>query len=133
MGELTTQAAMRPLPAAGGTFVKTPLLHLLVYAFEKKLEGTMDVVSPDHRVASVLFVEGRPAKAHVSEPHSQLGQVLVELGYMTADVLDRTLAQLEDARGGGVHILYGEFLGTEPPLETSNGSASEPSKPEDDP
>jgi len=110
MGELTTQAATRPLPAAGGTFGKTPLLHLLVYAFEKKLEGTMDVVSPDHRVASVLFVEGRPAKAHVSEPHSQLGQVLVELGYMTADVLDRTLAQLEDARGGGAQVLYGEFL-----------------------
>ena len=110
MGELTTQAATRPSPAAGGTFGKTPLLHLLVYAFEKKLEGTMDVVSPDHRVASVLFVGGQPAKAHVSEPLSQLGQILVELRYLTADVLDRTLAQFGDTRGSGVQVLYGEFL-----------------------
>ena len=105
MGELTTQAATRPSPAAGGTFAKTPLLHLLVYALEKKLAGTIDIVSPDHRVASVLFVGGEPAKAHVSEPVSQLGEVLVELGFMTAEVLDRALAELEDARSAGVLAL----------------------------
>ncbi len=107
MGDLATQ---RPPAAASGTLAKTPLLHLLVYAFDKKLAGTMDVVSPDRRVASVLFVAGEPAKAHVSEPVSQLGQVLVELGYMTAEVLDRTLAELEDARGANERPLYGEFL-----------------------
>ena len=107
MGDLATQ---RPPAAASGTLAKTPLLHLLVYAFDKKLAGTMDVVSPDRRVASVLFVAGEPAKAHVSEPVSYLGQVLVELGYMTAEVLDRTLAELEDARGADERPLYGEFL-----------------------
>ncbi len=107
MGDLSTQ---RPSPAASGTLAKTPLLHLLVYAFEKKLAGTIDVVSPDKRVASVLFVGGAPAKAHVSEPVSYLGQVLVELGYLTVEVLERTLAELEDARGADARLLYGEFL-----------------------
>ena len=107
MGDLATQ---RPSAAASGTLAKTPLLHLLVYAFEKKLAGTMDVMSPDQRVASVLFVGGAPARAHLSEPVSYLGQVLVELGYMTADLVDRTLAELEDARGADVRPLYGEFL-----------------------
>jgi tetratricopeptide (TPR) repeat protein len=107
MGDLSAQ---RPSPAASGTLAKTPLLHLLLYAFEKKLAGTIDVVSPDKRVASVLFVGGAPAKAHVSEPVSYLGQGLVELGYLTVEVLDRTLAELEDARGADARPLYGEFL-----------------------
>ena len=108
MGDRATQ---RPSPAASGTLGKTPLLHLLVYALEKKLEGTMDIVSPDHRVASVLFVGGEPAKAHLSEPVLYLGQVLLELGYMTAEVLDHALAELEDVRGAGARPLCGEFLG----------------------
>jgi hypothetical protein len=60
----------------------------LVYALENRLAGTVDIVSPDHRTASLLFVAGKPAKAHVSEPVSYLGQVLVELGFIAADVLD---------------------------------------------
>jgi curved DNA-binding protein CbpA len=103
-------AEQRPSPAASGTLAKTPLLHLLVYALEKKLAGTVDIVSPDHRTASVLFVAGEPAKAHVSEPVSHLGQVLVDLGFIAADVLDHTLAELESARVAGSRPLCGEFL-----------------------
>jgi tetratricopeptide (TPR) repeat protein len=107
---MVQRAAQRPSPAAIGTLAKTPLLHLLVYAHEKKLAGTVEIVSPDHRVASVLFVAGEPAKAHVSEPVSYLGQVLVELGFIAADVLEHTLAELEDARIAGSRSLCGEFL-----------------------
>jgi tetratricopeptide (TPR) repeat protein len=103
-------AAQRPSPAASGTLAKTPLLHLLIYALEKNLAGTIDIVSPDRRVATLLFVAGEPAKAYLSEPVSYLGQVLVELGFMTADVLDRTLAELADARVAGSRPLCGEFL-----------------------
>ncbi len=107
MGDVVTQ---RPAPVASGTLAKTPLVHLLIYALENKLAGTIDIASPDQRVASVLFVGGEPAKAHVSEPVSQLGQVLVELGFMTAQVLERSLAELEDARSAGARALSGEFL-----------------------
>jgi curved DNA-binding protein CbpA len=99
-----------PSPTASGTLAKTPLLHLLVYARDNKLAGTIDVVSPDYRAASVLFVAGEPAKAHLSEPVAHLGQVLVELGFMTDDVLDGTLAELEDARAAGSRLLCGEFF-----------------------
>jgi curved DNA-binding protein CbpA len=99
----------RPPPAASGTLAKTPFLHLLIYAFEKKLGGTIEVVAPDGRVVSVLFVGGEPAKARVSEPFSYLGQVLVDLGYITADVLDRSLAEVEDMRSV-TPILHGDFL-----------------------
>ena len=67
-------------------------------------------MAPDKRFASVLFVAGEPAKAHVSEPVSHFGQVLVELGFMTAEVLDRTLAELDEARGADERPLCGEFL-----------------------
>ena len=103
-------ASQRPMPAASGTLARTPLLHLLIYALEKKLAGTIDIVSPDHRVASVLFVAGEPAKAHLSEPVSQLGDVLVELGLVTAEVLGGALAELEHARIAGCRPLCGEFL-----------------------
>ena len=106
MGELPTN---RPAPAASGTLAKTPFLHLLIYAFEKKLDGTIEVTAPDRRVVSVLFLGGEPAKARASEPVSYLGQVLVELGYLAPDVLDRSLAELEDMRSQ-TPILHGEFL-----------------------
>src|SRR5580698_8024145 len=60
MGDLPSN---RPPPAASGTLAKTPFLHLLIYAFEKKLGGTIEVAAPDGRVVSVLFVGGEPAKA----------------------------------------------------------------------
>ena len=106
MGDLPSN---RPPPAASGTLAKTPFLHLLIYAFEKKLGGTIEVVAPDGRVVSVLFVGGEPAKARVNEPVSFLGQVLVELGYLPGEILDRTLAELDDMRLA-TPILHGEFL-----------------------
>src|SRR5262249_27697078 len=81
----------------------------LIYAFEKKLSGTIEVTSPDGRAVSVLFVGGEPAKARVSEPVFYLGQVLVELGYLTADRLERSLAELEDMRSTRP-VLHGDFL-----------------------
>jgi tetratricopeptide (TPR) repeat protein len=117
------QATDRPAPDATGTLAKTPLLHLLIYAFEKKLAGTMDIVAPDQRVASLLFVGGEPAKAHVSEPVSYLGQILVELGHMTSDTLDRTLAELEDLRSVGERPLCGEFLRVKAQLDPASVEA----------
>ncbi len=106
MGDLSSN---RPPPAASGTLAKTPFLHLLIYAFEKKLGGTMELTTGDGRVVSVLFVRGEPAKARVSEPVFYLGQVLVELGYITGDLLARSLAELEDLRATRP-ILQGDFL-----------------------
>ncbi len=97
------------MPAASGTLAKTPFLHLLIYAFEKKLGGTIEVTTPDKRSVSLLFVSGEPAKARPSEPVSHLGQVLVELGYLGSDLHGRALAEIDDVRLSQ-RVLYGQFL-----------------------
>ena len=106
MGDLSTH---RPAPAASGTLAKTPFLHLLIYALEKRLGGTMEVVTPDRRSVAILFVDGEPAKARPSEPVATLGQVFVDLGYLTPEVHDLSLAELQDMRLTQ-QVLHGEFL-----------------------
>jgi len=99
----------RPAPAASGTLAKTPFVHLLLYAVDKKLGGTIEVVTPDKRTASVLFVGGEPAKARASEPVSYLGQVLVDLGHLSPSALELSLDELADIRLND-EILHGQLL-----------------------
>jgi curved DNA-binding protein CbpA len=99
----------RPSPAASGTLAKTPLIHLLLYALEKRLLGTVEFVLPDQRSASILFWNGEPAKARTSEPVAYLGRVLLELGHLTEDQLTQSLADLAVAKSSG-HALHGHLL-----------------------
>ena len=59
--------ANRPASAANGTFAKTPLVHLLIYALERRLEGTIEVASPDARKAQMVFRGGQPAKVRADD------------------------------------------------------------------
>src|SRR5208337_2375707 len=79
MGDLTST---RPTPTASGTLAKTPFVHLLLYAMDKKLSGTMEFFAPDKRSAVVRFVKGEPTKVRTSDPVAYLGQVLRDLGYL---------------------------------------------------
>jgi tetratricopeptide (TPR) repeat protein len=56
----------RPLPSASGSLDKRPLAHLLVYALERKLTGTMELVSPEES-ACFYVVEGQPQKVWTSK------------------------------------------------------------------
>jgi tetratricopeptide (TPR) repeat protein len=106
MGETPSN---RPAPAASGTLAKTPLIHLLLYAREKRLVGTVEFVLPDQRSASILFWNGEPAKARTSESVAYLGRVLLELGYLTEDQLTQSLADLAVAKSRGP-MLHGQLL-----------------------
>jgi tetratricopeptide (TPR) repeat protein len=99
----------RPSPAASGTLAKTPFVHLLIYAIDKKLGGTIEVIAPDGRTAAVLFVAGEPAKARASEPVSFLGQVLVDLGHLSPSALELSLDELADIRLND-ELLHGQLL-----------------------
>jgi tetratricopeptide (TPR) repeat protein len=99
----------RPAPAASGTLAKTPFVHLLIYAADKKLGGTIEVIGPDKRAASVLFVGGQPAKVRTSEPVSLLGEVLVDLGHLSPSALELSLDELADIRSSG-QVLHGQML-----------------------
>jgi len=99
----------RPAPAASGTLAKTPLIHLLLYALEKRLVGTVEFVLPGQRTASILFWNGEPAKARASEAVAYLGRVLLELGFLTEDQLTQSLAELAVAKSRG-NALHGQLL-----------------------
>jgi tetratricopeptide (TPR) repeat protein len=95
--------ANRPAPTASGSFAKTPLVHLLVYALEHKLDGTIEVTTPapkgavpseaDGRKAQIVFRAGQPAKVRADEASLQLGRVLVELRHLPEAEVARALTQ----------------------------------------
>ena len=99
----------RPPPTASGTLAKTPFLHLLLYAHEKRLTGSIELFSPDQRSAAVVFVNGEPGKVRTSEPVAYLGRVLKDLGHLTEEQLTSSLADLAKAKAQGP-MLHGELL-----------------------
>ncbi len=93
-----------PEPNATGSFSKTPFVNLLVYAEDRKLSGTVELTAPDE-TATVVFVEGHPAKARTSQPVAYLGRVLMELGLFNQAQLETSLqAATRDKR------LHGQVL-----------------------
>lgn len=106
---MVDSAVHRPAPTANGTLAKTPLVHLLLYVLDKKLSGTLDLLTPDKRSASVVFVAGQPGKVRTSDPVAYLGRVLHELGFLTEEQLTRSLADLAKQKAAGPR-LHGELL-----------------------
>lgn len=92
-------------PTSTGVFSRTPLPHLLVYSIEKNLDGTFDFLSPAGDRAVLLVHGGLPAKIDVQGVPLYLGQVLVELGYLSAADRDASLSELAAAR-----VLHGQLL-----------------------
>jgi tetratricopeptide (TPR) repeat protein len=99
----------RPAPAASGTLAKTPFLHLLVYALEMKLTGSIELFTPDKRNAVMVLAQGLPAKLRTSEPVAYLGRVLQDLGHLTEDQLSRSLHELAKAKAAHP-TLHGALL-----------------------
>ena len=89
-------------------------MHLLVYALERKLTGTIELATPSGDTAAILFIDGQPSKARTSEAVSYLGRVFLELGYIDDATLDKSLLALSQTRR-----LHGQIL-----LES--GSIDEP-------
>lgn len=86
-----------PAPSASGSFVKTPFVHLLVYALERRLTGTFELSHGGAPAATVLVVNGLPAKVRTSEPAHYLGTVMTELGMITPEHLESSLARMQES------------------------------------
>jgi curved DNA-binding protein CbpA len=72
-------------PTLTGTFSKTPLLHVLVSLLERASSGTL-VIETEESVRSALYVErGVPGKMRLGTQQARLGEVLVDLGYLSRD------------------------------------------------
>jgi curved DNA-binding protein CbpA len=94
-----------PEPSAQGTLAKTPLPHLLIYALERQLSGTIELVAPDGEGGTLLVIDGQPLKARTAQPAPYLGRVLLEMGFLTDDQLDVSLRTLASAKR-----LHGQIL-----------------------
>ena len=77
----------QPQPTAQGSFAKTPFPHLLVYALERGLSGTFELQVGAASVATILVIQGVPAKVRTSGGVHYLGDVMQELGMVSAEAV----------------------------------------------
>jgi curved DNA-binding protein CbpA len=93
-------------PTAEGLLEKTPLVHLLVYMADRLLTGSLVLSSrsggEEH---AIYFFEGQASKVRTGEPIAHLGRVLFELGILSEEALNASLAAF--SRGNDLH---GEHL-----------------------
>jgi hypothetical protein len=88
-----------PAPTATGSFVKTPFPHLMVYALERRLTGTFELSRGSVSMATMLVMGGCPAKIRTSDPVHYLGNVLLELGMISPQHLQASLANMQGPQG----------------------------------
>jgi tetratricopeptide (TPR) repeat protein len=86
-----------PAPTASGSLAKTPFAHLLVYALERRLTGTFELSVGDASMATMVVLGGCPAKIRTAEPIHHLGIVLMELGMISPEQLQTSLARLQES------------------------------------
>lgn len=88
-----------PAPTATGSFIKTPFPHLMVYALERRLTGTFELSRGAVSMATMLVMGGCPAKLRTSDPVHFLGNVLLELGMISPQHLQVSLANMQGPQG----------------------------------
>ncbi len=86
-------------PTAQGSFSQKPFAHILVFLLDKEMNGTLEVTHGDS-IVSVYFREGAATKVQTSVDKRGLGQVMMELGYITLEQLDACNAKI--AKVGGL-------------------------------
>jgi len=98
-------------PAAQGSLQKTPLVHLLVYALDQKLNGTTVLVAPDTSTHLIFFCDGIPSKVRTSGVVAPLDRVLTELGLVDEQTLQLSL-MVSSQRGElhGQHLIINRHI-----------------------
>ena len=92
-------------PAATGDLAKTPLVHLLVYAEERRLTGTLVFHEPSGERNAMYVHHGAPAKVWFHRPDLTLGCTVADAGHL--DHADIEYA-FNEAQNAG--LLFGAWL-----------------------
>ena len=87
----------QPAPIASGTLAATPFGHLLVYALDRHLTGTMVFEEPEHRKHAIYFKGGAPAAARGAVVVAPLGELAIERGVLSAERLEPALQAAREA------------------------------------
>lgn len=91
------QSQQRQAPSAVGHLGDKPLVHLLVYARNKRLTGVIELRAPEsseNAGGSITFWRGRITDVRTSPPVAYFGTVAYELGRIDSGTLDVTLLEL---------------------------------------
>lgn len=81
-----------PAPTASGALLKTPFPHLLIYALERRLTGTFELSTS----ATMLVVDGCPAKVRTNDSRHWLGTLMHELRLISKEQLGAALARMQE-------------------------------------
>ena len=84
----------RPAPSAIGKLAHRPLVHLLVYARNRRLTGRLELNAPDGRSGAIELWRGRISDARTAPPIAYFGMVAYELGLIDSATLDATLLEI---------------------------------------
>lgn len=96
----------RSAPSAVGTLAERPLVHLLVYARNRRLTGRLEIRAGDAGGGgSIDLWRGRIRDARTTPPMAYFGAVAYEQGLIDTQTLDATLLELAKTKR-----LHGEIL-----------------------
>ncbi len=94
-------------PTAEGDLTGTPFAHLVVYALERKLTGTLFLEESEQQIHTLTFVRGSPAKCRPGDDFAPLGRLLIDEGLVDESVLEAALSADGLLHQGG---LLGDML-----------------------
>jgi curved DNA-binding protein CbpA len=105
MARMAKASDERAAPSAIGTLASRPLVHLLVYARNRNLTGTLELHDTDGRGGTITLWRGRIQDARTQPAIAYFGAVAYELGHIDTSTLDATLLEISKSKR-----LHGEVL-----------------------
>lgn len=75
-----------------GELSSTPFAHILVYAFDRRLAGTLYLEEPSGTPHIVSFLRGVPVKVRAGDGYALLGELLIEAGAISEEALAGALS-----------------------------------------
>ena len=102
---LQPKPAHLPEPSATGSLAKKPLAHLLIYALDRKLNGTFELGDEGGAAVHIVVSKGGVARVGTSESVTFLGHVLYESGFIDDTQLSSSLAEVAASKR-----LHGQVL-----------------------
>jgi hypothetical protein len=104
-------------PTAKGTLEATPLAHLLIYALDRRLVGSIVFEEPSHAKHAIYLVEGVPVQARLATPVARLGDLARERGALQAAQVDAIAARARETGRRFGEVLVERNLLEAPVLE----------------
>src|SRR6185503_9461917 len=105
-------------PTAKGSLAATPFAHLLIYALDHRLTGTIVFEEPTHAKHAIHFVDGAPTQARAASPVALLGELVLERRALDASHLEAVLAHAQDTGRRLGEVLIERHVLDAPALET---------------